>query len=96
MNPTTQHIIDFLSRPELPFGAEEDLLFLGDAQFLRERVSSLLEENPVVLGREASDQLKSRLDEADWPFIAEQFRARVEAASTFFDGDAGASSHPRP
>ena len=88
MNPTTQQVIEFLSHPELPFGAEEDLLLLADPIALQERVASLLEEKPAVLGRENSDTLKSQLAQADWPFIAQEFRARVEVASQFFDGDA--------
>lgn len=93
MNPTTQQIIEFLSHPELPFGAEEDLLLLADPQALRDRVASLLEEFPAVLGAENSSGLRAQLGQADWPLIAGEFRARVEMASRFFDGDAQAASN---
>lgn len=94
MNPTTQQVIEFLTHPELPFGTEEDLLILSDAEFLRERVAGLLDEFPAVLGDLETANLKAHLNEADWPFIGQEFRARVAVASNFFDGDAATHSSP--
>jgi hypothetical protein len=91
MNPTTQQVIEFLTHPELPFGTEEDTLTLGDPIELQGRVTSLLEEFPLVLGKEHSTSLYGRLGEADWPFIAKEFQARIALASSFFDPDAQAS-----
>ena len=88
MNPFTQRIIEFLSHPELPFGGEEDVLLLADPHALRPRVAALLDDFPKVLGAEDTSDLQTHLDEADWPFIAQEFRARVELASGFFDADA--------
>jgi hypothetical protein len=90
MHPTTQQVIEFLSHPELPFGTEEDVLILSDPESLRDRVASLIDEFPAVLGDHESQNLKAHLAEADWPFIAQEFRARVELASSFFDSDANA------
>lgn len=91
MNPTTQQVIEFLSHPELPFGTEEDVLILGDPESLQNRVASLLDEFPAVLPAQNTRSLKEHLGEADWPFIAQEFRARVEVASSFFDADAQTS-----
>lgn len=96
MNPITQQVIEFLSRPELPFGTEEDLLLMSDPQSLRERVASLLEESPAVLGAPESENLKANLSGADWDFIAQEFRARVEVASRFFESDAPAIAPADP
>lgn len=88
MNPTTQQVIDFLTHPELPFGAEEDVLLLSDPDGLQDQVASLLDENPAVLGVQNSEDLKAHLSQADWPLVAQEFQARVEMASRFFDTDA--------
>lgn len=88
MNPTTQQVIEFLSHPELPFGAEEDVLILSDPEMLHERVVSLLGDYPAVLGRGKTESLQGQLAQADWPFIAQEFRARVGVTSLFFDADA--------
>jgi len=93
MHPTTQQVIEFLSHPELPFGTEEDVLVLSDPQSLHLRVAALIEEFPAVLGNSQSQSLKARLGEADWSLVAQEFRARVELASGFFDGDANSSAH---
>ncbi len=93
MHPTTQQVIEFLSHPELPFGTEEDVLFLADPESLRNRVASLIDEFPAVLDNSESQNLKAHLSDADWPFIAQEFRARVELASGFFSDDAVASSN---
>ncbi len=90
MNPTTQQVIAFLSHPDLPFGTEEDVLFLADPEALQTQVAFLLEEHPTVLGNPDTENLKQHLREADWLFIAQEFRARVALASGFFDGDAQA------
>lgn len=87
MNPVTQQVIEFLSHPELPFGAEEDLLLLSDPQALRTQVAVLLDENPAVLGEQNSENLKQRLGEADWLFIAQNFLARVDLTANFFEAD---------
>jgi hypothetical protein len=92
MNPTTQQVIEFLTHPELPFGTEEDTLALSDPITLQSRVASLLEEFPAVIGPEPSAHLKARLGEADWPFIGQEFLARIELASNFFDADAQSAS----
>lgn len=92
MNPITQQTIEFLSHPELPFGTEEDVLILSDPQALHERVASLLEEHPAVLGTQDTANLKAHLSEADWNFIAQEFRARVEVASGFFGADSQGAS----
>lgn len=91
MNPSTQQVIEFLSHPELPFGTEEDVLLLSDPEALQSHIASLLEEHPAVLGSESTRGLIARLTEADWPFIAQEFQARVAMASGFFDAEAGAS-----
>lgn len=92
MHPTTQQIIAFLSHPDLPFGAEEDVLLLADPEALQTRVAFLLEEHPAILGGSNTESLKQQLGEADWPFIAQEFRARVQLVSGFFDADAHASA----
>lgn len=92
MNPTTQSVIEFLTHPELPFGTEEDLLLLSDPDSLHAEVASLLQDNPAVLGAQESEQLKSQLDQADWPLIAQEFSARVALAANFFDQDATPNS----
>jgi hypothetical protein len=92
MHPTTQQIIAFLSHPDLPFGAEEDVLLLADPEALQTRVAFLLEEHPAVLGGSNTESLTQQLGEADWPFIAKEFRARVQLVSGFFDADAQAST----
>lgn len=92
MDPVTQQVIQFLSHPELPFGTEEDVLLLADPSSLRERVIALLEESPSVLGAEQSRTLSSRLTQADWPLIAQEFQARVDTAASFFDADAQPSN----
>lgn len=92
MDPVTQQVIQFLSHPELPFGTEEDVLLLADPASLRERVLALLEESPQVLGADQSNSLRSRLAQADWALIAQEFRARVDTAASFFDADAQPSS----
>ncbi len=92
MNSITQHVIEFLSHAELPFGGEEDVLLLADPESLQAHVAFLLAESPAVLGAEESQNLKVRLGEADWPLIASEFRSRIEMASGFFGPDAGASS----
>ena len=89
-NSTTQQVIEFLSQPSLPFGSEEDVLLLSDPEALQTRITTLLDENPTVLDGNA-EELKSKLAEADWPLIAQEFRARVAVASGFFDGDAQAA-----
>ena len=88
MNPTTQQVIEFLTHPELPFGAEEDVLLLSDPEALQIEVASLLEEHPAVLGADESTGLKERLSEADWLVIAQEFRTRLALASNFFEPDA--------
>lgn len=89
MNPITQQIIAFLSDPALPFGTEEDVLFLSDPLALQARVEALLDEFPTLLGAQETQSLKQQLSAADWPLIAQEFRARVQVASGFFDSDAG-------
>ncbi|RYX85954.1 hypothetical protein EON83_04145 [bacterium] len=87
MNPITQQVIEFLTHPELPFGTEEDMLLLNDPKLLRGQVASLLEENPDILGKQDSQSLWACLGEADWPFIAQEFNARVALAANFFEAD---------
>lgn len=87
MNPFTEHASEFLTHSELPIGAEEDLLLLSDPDALRERVGELLPRFPQVLGDEKTRDLQAHLDQADWPLIAQQLRARVEMAAQFFDAD---------
>lgn len=88
MNPTTQQVIEFLALPELHFGAEEDVLLLSDPESLREQVASLLKDKPRILGQAESENLKARLGEADWSAIVQEFQARVDLATKFFDTDA--------
>jgi hypothetical protein len=93
MHPTTQQVIAFLSNSDIPFGTEEDVLFLADPEALQTQVAFLLEEHPAVLGSSDTQSLKQQLGEADWPFIAQEFRARMQLVSGFFDADAQASTH---
>ena len=88
MNTSTQQIIEFLTHPELPFGTEEDVLLMSDPESLQFRVASLLEEFPAVLGNAKTQELQALLANVDWAFIAQEFRARVEVTSTFFEADA--------
>jgi hypothetical protein len=88
MNSITQRVIEFLSHPELPFGGEEDVLLLADPPALWPRVAGLLDEFPLVLGADETQNLKNQLGQADWNAVAQAFAARVEAASGFFGVDA--------
>ncbi len=88
MNPTTQQVIEFLTHPELPFGAEEDVLLLSDPESLHLEVASLLKKHLTVLGEANSEELRARLAQADWPLVAQEFQARIEMASRLFDTDA--------
>jgi hypothetical protein len=92
MNSVTQKVIEFLTHPELPFGTEEDLLLLPDPAGLQERVSGLVDEFPQVFGLAETTALKSQLNEAEWPLIGQEFQARVDTASSFFDPDAQAQA----
>ena len=88
MNPTTEEVIEFLNHPELQFGTEEDLLLLADPDSLQEEVARLLQEPHAFLESAHAENLRSRLNEADWQRIAEEFRNRVDIAAQFFDPDA--------
>lgn len=90
MKNITPLIIEFLSHPELGFGTEEDALLLEDPEALRERVTSLLDEYPSLLGPDEAAELKARLDDVAWSFVALELQARIEAASNF-DTDANAT-----
>ncbi|HEX8237785.1 MAG TPA: hypothetical protein VF600_17725 [Abditibacteriaceae bacterium] len=88
MNPTTEQVIEFLNHPELNFGTEEDLLLLADPDSLHQEVARLLQEPHAFLENNQAETLRSRLNDADWPRIAEEFRNRVDIAARFFDPDA--------
>jgi hypothetical protein len=88
MNSTTEAVIEFLNHPELNFGTEEDLLLLADTDALHAEVARLLHEPHAFLESSQAESLRSRLSEADWTRIAEEFRNRVDIAAQFFDPDA--------
>jgi hypothetical protein len=88
MNETTHEVIEFLNHPELNFGTEEDLLLLADPVSLQEEVARLLLEPHAFLNSADTDNLRSRLHDADWSRVAEEFRNRVDVAARFFDPDA--------
>src|SRR5690606_16366206 len=91
MNDTTQQVIEFLSYPELNFGSEEDILLLAEPQALQSRVASLLDQPHGFLSTPEADELKSRLHDADWPVVAQEFSTRVDMTARFFDADAEAA-----
>lgn len=91
MQTITQQVLAFLSHPDLPFGTEADLNLLEDPEALRDRVGSLLDEFPHLLGAEESADLKAHLDEAAWSFIALEFQVRAETEPSFMDEDSDAA-----
>ena len=89
MNEVTADVIQFLTDPELPLGGDPmEAEFLEDPQMLREAVTTLL-ENPARYpdSEELGNSLRPRLDEADWPLIAREFRQRLKTTAGFFDVD---------
>lgn len=88
MNQPTRDIIEFLTHHDLHFGAEPiDSELLQHPGLLRHRVTDLLDQ-AAGLAPERRDNLKTHLHEVDWPVVAHEFRERINAAASFFDGDA--------
>src|SRR5688500_18371073 len=94
MNQTTQDVIEFLNCPDLDFGGNATAAeLLANPQLLYQRVCDLLEAFPTCLtSREAGENLRARIDEADWSSIAEEFQTRLKMASRFFDRDIGGAA----
>ncbi len=88
MNQTTQDVIEFLTHPDLDFGDNPlDVELLGQPQLLQQKVRQLLSTPASFLGSWEAEALRSRLDECDWPAVAEEFRMRLKMTSQFFDRD---------
>ena len=90
MNQTTSDVIEFLNHPELDLGVNPlDIESLQHPELLREKVESLLQPPPAFLeSREAGEDLRARLHQADWALVARELRNRLYQTSRFFDEDA--------
>jgi hypothetical protein len=89
MNQITQDVIEFLTHPDLDFGDNPmDAALLDKPELLQQRVRGLLEVPPPFLSSHEAAGLRARLDEADWPTIALEFRTRLHMAAQFFQTDA--------
>ena len=80
----------FLSQPGLDFGATvNDIEVLEAPSLLRQRAAELLgAAGGLTMGAERIAHLRRQFDAADWQVLAQEFRARVHSAASFFDGDA--------
>ncbi len=89
MDQATNDVMQFLTNPELRFGASPmDAEFLEDPDMLREAVENLLEDpSSHPDSREQGEALRARLDAADWPLIAREFQQRLKTTARFFDTD---------
>jgi hypothetical protein len=82
----THAAIEYLSRPGSTFGTEpDDVALLQNPEALRESVHLQIE------GSRSSDEvlssLISRLEEVNWPAVAQELRLRLKMTDGFFDED---------
>ena len=91
MNQTTQDVIKFLNQPDLDFGNNAtDAELLGHPEILHQRVHDLLQDCPdCFTSQDEGMDLLTRLNEADWPCVAEEFQTRLKLAAGFFGRDIG-------
>ena len=87
MNPTTADVLQFLSFPDLDFGANPlDLEMVQQPALMHELTTRLL-AGPFELqeSRDAAAALQGRLGDADWSAISQAMRERFRLADDLFD-----------
>jgi hypothetical protein len=73
MNPSTQQVIEFLSHHRTSLWHRRRCVLLSDLKHFRPYRRSFGRASHCA-GSESTRHLKAHLTEADWPFIAQEFR----------------------